>query len=152
MDSVFIKPFPVRPSATGTLTLASGATDSYSGVNARQNRRTFIITNCSATLAIKVQISNAVNGITIWPQTNIGLDCDADFLVYNPNGNSVDYEVLELFYDEGSVRGGSLPAQRSREVAGGSGDGSGTSGSSSGGTTSGYGSVGGSAIGAHHPK
>jgi len=112
--STEIQRIPTRFVGSGTVTLLAGASQQFVGSNARQDRIQFVVTNLDATQILKLQTLNSTTLATIFPQRCFTLETDADFQVYNPNGNSVQFEVAELYPDDANhhsaAAGGSGPA------------------------------------------
>lgn len=129
-----IRLLSTRIKASGTLTLAHGASQDYPGEDAKSYRRQFVITNLDATNPLKLCATNYGTNIawcTVWPQTSITLETSADVRVYNPHGaDSVDYEVGELFYDEQPPGAGYTLTPGGVTVASAGGGSSGSSGGS----------------------
>lgn len=103
---LFVRPFPLRIRASGTIALAAGSSDLYSGSDARQDRYQFICTNLSTTLDLKLLDERGVPFMTIFPRTALTLLTNQNISVYNADpGTAVNYEVCELFFDEGTAAG-----------------------------------------------
>jgi hypothetical protein len=99
-------PFPTRISpASGAYTLATTTSVDFGGVNAKQSRVLFILTNTHATNAIQLRTgSNNRVVATIAASTSFALATTAAIQVYNPNGTDATCNVLELYPDiEGSL-------------------------------------------------
>ncbi len=150
---VATRQFPSRLVASGTLTLAPGATADYSGLDGKQARRQFIITNLSATM-LKLQADGqtfcTVPAATATEQpTVLTFEVSGDIRVYNPSATeTVSYEVGGIFYDAGaagsSVQAAAAAAGVTASAAGSGGSapaggGSGGGGGGGGFTPSGYG-------------
>lgn len=144
----YVLPFPTRSKASGTKTLAATSADSYAGTNARQKRLVFLISNLDTSNPLKIRNALGVIKTTVWPSVTLSFPYSEDIEVYNPHASaSVQYEVDELFLDEGTSYGNRAgtnePTGGAPATNGGSG---GTSGS--GGTT--YGGSGGSPYSGGH--
>jgi uncharacterized membrane protein YgcG len=122
---------PTRIVASGTLSLAAGASVTIPGGNARQDRIQVIVTNLDTILNLTLQTVNGQDWATVFAALPWTVETTADFVIYNPNGSAVSYQVGELYPDTGNAHG--IP----RTLAAPGGGGGGTGGTSGGGGTGG---------------
>lgn len=129
---------------SGTISIAAGKSVLVYGSNGRQNRVFVVITNLDLQILLKVQSTGGLNGLTVFPQTNIILSSSFDFVLFNPDPtNAINVEVGEFYPDTGNLntipqfqRPGAGPAggAASGGAPGGGGGGGGYPGGSGGGT------------------
>jgi uncharacterized membrane protein YgcG len=128
---------PTRLVASGTITINAGASATFPGLSARQDRLQIVITNLDVASSVKVQTMAGTNFATIFPQRNITIETNADIQINNPSGAPVQVEVCELYIDLGNqiYGSGGVPAK----AVGGSGGGAPAVGGSGGGSRGGGG-------------
>lgn len=131
----FVRPFPLRIKATGTITLAAAGSLSLPGQYSRQDRYQIIVTNLDTNLDLQLRDSQGRVLLTIFPRTALTMLSAESLELKNPDaGATLSCHVTELFYDEGTAA--DLYAEAVRAAGAGAIGGGTTTGGSSGGTTS----------------
>jgi hypothetical protein len=132
----FVQPYSTRIMASGIVSLAAGAADSYSGENARQKRWQFICSNLDSTNSLYLRKATGLVFLPVNPGESKTVDSTEDIQVYNPSStDAVNYVVCERFMDAGSLGGGGVaPAAPAAAAAAASSPG-GTSSSGGGGSS-----------------
>lgn len=116
-----IQLYPSRLVASGTQTLAADSVMIFEGRLNGQSRRQFIVTNLHAALPLKLCVPDSFQTpfATVQALTSFTVETSADICVLNPAAAAtVDFEVGEVFYDEGAPgsQTGSNPATRSTSI------------------------------------
>lgn len=146
LNFLYALPFPTRLKPWGTLTCAAQGAVGFAGTDGRRTRYCFIIANKDSANPLELRSSNHVSWTTIWPSVTLAFFIADDIEVYNPHASaSVQYQVGELFLDEGMAvpsggRATQFGPQGGVPAGGGSSPGGGGGAPSGGGSYSGGGS------------
>jgi len=129
-----------RIEGQGIQTLAAGSAVTVSSKNRDSDRRQFVVSNLDPAGGNTIYVcgTNRNEALPVFPSQTVTLETDAEFVIKNPSGSSVNYVVGELY---GRFFGGS---------ASGTGANSGFSSGSSG--SSGSGGAGGLDGGEFNPR
>lgn len=120
-----VRPILTRIVPAGITNLGAGQAAQFIGVNERQDRVQFQVTNMDANLPLYVQSLNGVTFDVLYPQQTHAYPTSADLQVYNPNAQGVNFTAGELYPDR-HVNPAPPPPKSAAGGAGGSGSGSGS--------------------------